>query len=277
MFGYGWLKWFSYIFKFGLFIIFIIRVIINGSLDSFDEPAYLALGSKNFHQLTTTARNCMIVVTVIVFVAAISSVITSKRGMVYACVVDFIVSIALAIVMLSQDDFDRLNKDGLDFIIVYLLFGFALIEVITGYKARKKSQEERTGTVIGFSNHAMTVPAPARRPPAAIVSDPTSRIIAVQTPQGVKVVGIEEQHAILEDGQGGIIVVKKTNAASLGANENGDISLGDVEEVQFFHITRQAILANPDNPDIRVITSAEVNRINLSQRDRSQITALRGR
>ena len=236
MFSYGCLKWFSYGFKFVLFSIFIFRITIDSTIEDYREPSYLAPESGNTRTFTRTARNCMIVATAIIFISALLIISISQRGLVYAYAIDFIVSIALAGVMLNQDDFDKLNKDGLDFIIVYLLFGFALTEVITGYMAWKKANKNRYETVIGYSNHGMIgVQTPVRRASAAIASDPTSRIIAVQTPEGVKIVGIEEQHAVLEDGRGGILIVKNTNAASLGANQRRDVSLGDIEQVQFFY------------------------------------------
>ena len=139
-----------------------------------------------------------------------------------------------------------------------------------GYKAYKKvdwddicANNQNNGAVISYSNQGITS-----------IETRTQSIVVRQTPNGVRVFGIEEQHVVLQDGRGGILIVKKMNAESLSAGGRGNGSLKDAGYLQFFHITREALLRDPDNPEIRVITSAEINRFSLSQRDQNRIAAL---
>ena len=188
MFSYKCMKWFEPGFKIVIGIILFIRFLLeaNGTL----------VEEGNIQPLTNTARNCMIAVTAIFAISFISKSLVSHKDFMKLCVVDFILSIVLASVLLSQDDFvDLADKEGFDFAIVYLLFAFAIIEVVVGYKTYKawrKMQEqqreeesEREPENYPVVNHYSNryVVAPVQRPaPAVIYSESTSRNIVIHKP-----------------------------------------------------------------------------------------------
>ena len=93
----------------------------------------------------------------------------------HVCAIDFIFSVALAFIILSEDDFDKLDKH---YFIIYALFAFALLEVITGFMAYKREYEDENvnGTVVSNSNHGMTnIETPTPSAPAVIYSDKKMR------------------------------------------------------------------------------------------------------
>ena len=105
----------------------------------------------------------------------------------------------------------------------------------------------------------------------ALISSPNTRMVVQQTQNGeIGIVGIEEQHAVLNDGAGGIIVAVKRTASSLSPG-----GLDNAAQIQFFHITREAIFREPSNPDVILINSTDIERFNMSQIERARITALR--
>ena len=92
-----------------------------------------------------------------------------------------------------------------------------------------------------------------------------------QTPNGVTVGGIEKQHAIISDDHGGIIVVIKEQTSIVAGDEDGEVQVRAVEETKILHITREAILRDPENPDFRFISSTEVSEFNLSLNSSTQL------
>ena len=98
-----------------------------------------------------------------------------------------------------------------------------------------------------------------------------NRVFVRQTPNGVIVGGIEKQHAIISDDRGGIIIVIKEQTSVVAGDRDGDVAVRAVEETKILHITREAILRDPGNPDIRVISSTEVSGFNLSSENSSQL------
>ena len=93
-------------------------------------------------------------------------------------------------------------------------------------------------------------------------SEPTRQIAGRDSSSAVNIGGVEREFGVISDGDGGLIAVQKTTGAHLSATERG-IGLQSVEDYQLAHISREAIQRNPDNPDIRVISSTEMSRINF--------------
>jgi hypothetical protein len=217
---------------------------------------------------------------------------------------DFALGISIGVLLWKDIQVYKYEVWHTDLIFEYAMAGMVAIEGIAIFVFLNRKHNESSqavSTELGFVNNNQPSPlaqrppdqpTPVPRPPAvlitnsiasrpqrehqpiAMVSELEKRVIVEQTPNGISITGIEEQHAIIEDGQGGILVFIKTTANALSAGV-GDVSLRELEDTKIFHITREAILRNPQNPDIRVINSTELSTINISPEGRTQLRALR--
>jgi len=104
------------------------------------------------------------------------------------------------------------------------------------------------------------------RPPPGVFGRPRSlpQLSVRRAKTGYMVLGIKEEHIVCNDGRGGVIVAGRSMTS--GYAEQGDVTI--------LHITREAILDDPDNPDVRVINEREVLTMSISGHDRRQIRAL---
>uniref|UniRef100_A0A7M5V7Z3 Uncharacterized protein n=1 Tax=Clytia hemisphaerica TaxID=252671 RepID=A0A7M5V7Z3_9CNID len=100
-------------------------------------------------------------------------------------------------------------------------------------------------------------------------------VTRTDAPRNIQVAGLQESNCILDDGEGGIIFVRQLTGASLTASHGNRGNIRGVEQTQIAWITREAILRNPFNPEVRILTATEISEIDFGNERESIRNALR--
>lgn len=89
-------------------------------------------------------------------------------------------------------------------------------------------------------------------------------------PRNIAIGGIEQRHVVIPDGEGGFIIIIKEVASEITQNAIGN-SVTSIDQTTLAHITLEALLRNPQNPEIRTISATEISHANLAPSDRAEL------
>ena len=105
---------------------------------------------------------------------------------------------------------------------------------------------------------------------------PTYRqVTRTEAPRNIQVAGLHESNCVLSDGEGGIIFVRQLTGASLSSSHGNRGNIRGVEHTQIAWISREAILRNPFNPEVRILTATEISEIDFGNERETIRNALR--
>lgn len=151
----------------------------------------------------------------------------------------------------------------------FMVFRNAMrLKLYNSVEVTRVNAEENAPIFTSYSNSA-NYNSYARLPPPPPYTEqrapPTRRLTRIQNvPYNLQAAHLRDSEGVYSDGEGGFILIRNVTA-SLSTFQHPQAQHTTVERTQVAWITADAILRNPSNPEVLILTATEISHLDLGE------------